>query len=197
MISTQIFTRSSPHPNSQLWDLLQPPYRIPICVVLGGDIQSNTDTFYIVNSQRAINLDSTGVAGVSPWNFRSRRGTMIVDNMFMTGRGTCTVNTADCDQFTPGNQGFLPVTILTKGAIVFEPNTALNVAGNGETGGPGGGGGGDLSDDGVFNSNTGLGQSRAAAMATPAVKGVLACLAEKGPAAILYLAMTAPPEGLV
>ena len=63
MISTQIFTRSSPHPNSQLWDLLQPPYRIPICVVLGGDIQSNTDTFYIVNSQRAINLDSTGVAG--------------------------------------------------------------------------------------------------------------------------------------
>ena len=82
---------------------------------------------------------------------------MIVDNMFMTGRGTCTVNTADCDQFTPGNQGFLPVTILTKGAIVFEPNTALNVAGNGETGGPGGGGGGGLSDDGVFNSNTGLG----------------------------------------
>lgn len=146
LLSTQIFVRKYLPifpPTEENWSLLKREYRIPIRVFVSGQY-SNVDTFYIVKpysfgdkSKNAERVLGAGTLGV-----RSRRGAMLVDSM-MLGSGTYTVSTADCDPNTVGNQGYLPITILTKGNIVGDNNgTIISVSASNRDGGAGGGGGG-------------------------------------------------------
>jgi len=50
MISTQVFVLPGVSPNSDNWQMLSSPYRIPVQVLLNSTTYSNPDTFYIVQS---------------------------------------------------------------------------------------------------------------------------------------------------
>jgi len=146
MISTQVFVLPGVAPNSSNWQMLSQPYRIPIQVLLNGTTYSNTDTFYIVQPQPAIIVSGVGVLGSGGgFGIRSRRGAMIVDSInFQTG-ASISVSTADCDPGTAGNQGFLPMHILSRGGVTIAAGATISVSAPGVTnpdGGPGGGGGG-------------------------------------------------------
>ncbi|MDP4231167.1 MAG: choice-of-anchor D domain-containing protein [Bacteroidota bacterium] len=143
MISTQVFVLPWANPSSSDW---RNGIKIPIQVLFDGDL-SNADTFYIVQPQHlssSIVLTSPGTLGSgSGWGQRSRRGAMIVDSLALAATGTYTFSTSDCDPFTPGNQGFLPFTLISKGRINIASSTTLDASSTGVDGGPGGGGGGD------------------------------------------------------
>jgi len=150
MISTQMFVLPDLLPNSNDWQQLQGTYKIPLNVIIGGSVTAIPDTFYIVKPQSAIISSSPGSIGSGgSRGFRSRRGAMIVDSMVLNGVGAYTFDTSDCDPITPGNQGYLPVTFLSIGAIRVGSNAKLAIDGNGMNGGPGGGGGGGIYDDGT------------------------------------------------
>lgn len=143
LISTQIFVRIPViEPSTEDWKLLPKEYRIPIRVFSSGQY-SNVDTFYIVKpysfGDKSANTET--VLGEGSLGIRSRRGAMLVDRMVL-GDKTYTVSTADCDPGTPGNQGYLPFIVLTKGKISGGSSTIISVDANKQNGGPGGGGGG-------------------------------------------------------
>jgi len=145
MISVQIFVLPNIQPNTDNWKQLDQAYRIPIHVIRNNSNVSNVDTFYVVQPQPAIVSFSPGVIGSGgAMGFRSRRGAMIVDGLTLNGNGTYTIDTSDCDPETPGNQGYLPITILSKGAITGTP---ISADGNAINGGAGGGGGGGAYND--------------------------------------------------
>ncbi len=106
--------------------------------------RSNVDTFYVVDPVH-VNGDLTGggILGAG----RSRRGVFVVDGLSLVS-GVYTIDTSDCDPVTPGNQGFLPITILSKGPVRIESGATLSVSGRSDQtqrisyAGPGGGGGG-------------------------------------------------------
>ena len=81
---------------------------------------------------------------------------MIVDSLILSGNGTYTVNTQDCDTATPGNQGYLPFILISKGVVSATIIAALNLSADSENGGPGGGGGGGaFSEDSMATSTVG------------------------------------------
>ncbi len=146
MISTQVFVMPGINPNSNNWQLLSAAYQIPLQVVLNNSSFSNTDIFYIVQPQPAIitsgavNLGGGGSGGI-----RSRRGAMIVDNFVLNSGANVTVSTADCDPTTAGNQGFLPIHVISRGTVFIDNGASVSVNAPGSQnpdGGPGGGGGG-------------------------------------------------------
>lgn len=143
MISTVMFVDPRVQPNSSDWRALQPEFRIPIRVVTPSGA-SNTDTFYIVRPQTLGNVRgrSERVLGQGTLGIRSRRGAMIVDSLLLASSPPYTVTTSDPDPTTPGNQGYLPVTILSPGSIQGVSGTVIDVSANTANGGPGGGGGG-------------------------------------------------------
>jgi len=129
---------------------------VPIAVRLGlgpKALISNVDTFFIVTPQHVGDaagvLDGGGVLGSGGrYGTRSRRGVMVVDSLHLRA-GVWRVDTNDTDLATPGNQGFLPVTILSRGPVRIDSGAVLSVSAghdtaNGRYGsaGPGGGGGG-------------------------------------------------------
>jgi hypothetical protein len=128
----------------QVMVLIEPnaPNRLIPLVVKKGASES-AFTFKIVSP---INIPPQSGGGVLGGNIgtRSTRGTMIVDSLILRN-GTYTVSTNDPDAGTPGNQGYLPLRILSKGPIRLEIAT-LDAKGkngsDGSHGGPGGGGGG-------------------------------------------------------
>jgi hypothetical protein len=140
LIATQIFVHDGIAPNSTDWNSLTNQFCIPLSVTVAGSTVL-TDTFYIVqplaaiNSVGAIMLGTGGVNGV-----RSPRGAMLVSGA--TFGGNVGVSTSDCDPSTPGNQGYLPFTLLSTGPVSFGSSSTLSVDANGKDGGPGGGGGG-------------------------------------------------------
>jgi hypothetical protein len=145
LISTQIFVRTYlpiPPPSVDDWKLLDKEYRIPIRVFVSGQY-SNVDTFYIVKPYSFGDKSASAerVLGAGTLGIRSRRGAMLLDRMIL-GEGTYTVSNADCDPFTFGNQGYLPLTVLTKGKVMGGNNTIISVDASGKNGGIGGGGGG-------------------------------------------------------
>lgn len=145
LISSQIFVRTYlpvPPPTEENWKLLDKDYRIPIRVFVSGQY-SNVDTFYIVKPYTFgdKSLSPERILGAGTLGIRSRRGAMLVDGMIL-GEGTYTVTSTDCDPFTNGHQGYLPLTILTKGKISGGNNTIISVSAIGRNGGIGGGGGG-------------------------------------------------------
>ncbi|MFY9308307.1 MAG: PKD domain-containing protein, partial [Bacteroidia bacterium] len=146
MISTQIFVMPGIAPNSTDWQLLSSTYKIPIQVVLNGTNVSNTDTFYIVQPQPAIISSGTGVLGSGgAWGIRSRRGAMIFDSLIFQNGANISASTSDCDAATQGNQGFLPVHVMSIGRTFIDDGALISVSapgGQNTNGGPGGGGGG-------------------------------------------------------
>ncbi|MCC7439796.1 MAG: choice-of-anchor D domain-containing protein [Armatimonadetes bacterium] len=126
---------------------------IPVRMRVGPQF-SNADTFFVMKPQQLGGasgqlsgggvLGSGGIFGAA----RSRRGVLVVDSLVLLN-GVFTVDTTDTDPNTPGNQGFLPVTILARGGVSIAPTATLSVsAPNPVSGvpsgmaGPGGGGGG-------------------------------------------------------
>jgi len=124
---------------------------VPLQLRVGAD-RSNAVTFRIVRpqhiggSQGRLNvsgaLGSGGLFGAK----RSGRGVLVVDSLILM-QGVFTVDTSDTDPATPGNQGFLPLTILSLGPVHIGPNATLSLSAQTTleptpTAGPGGGGGG-------------------------------------------------------
>ncbi|MFC2130222.1 choice-of-anchor D domain-containing protein [Bacteroidota bacterium] len=162
MISTQVFVNSLVIPNSADWEALDPEFRIPILVETAPGTVSNIDTFYIVQPWKLGNVGGIAerILGEGQLGKRSRRGAMLVDSLTLAN-ATYTVSTKNCDVATPGNQGYLPFVLLSKGKITGGPNTIINVSGqraqdsHGGNGGPGGGGGGGRFCDNIWNEVNG------------------------------------------
>jgi PKD repeat protein len=146
MISTQVFILPGINPNSDDWQQLSSAYRIPIEVLLNGTTYSNPDTFYIVQPQPAIVVSGAAVLGSGgALGIRSRRGAMLVSSLNFQAGANVSVSTADCDPGTAGNQGFLPINVLSMGNVTIAGSATISVNAPGATnpdGGPGGGGGG-------------------------------------------------------
>lgn len=149
MISTQIFVNPAVISNSWDWEVLNDTLKIPIVVEISPGVISNADTFYIVQPQPMgdIRSNTERVIGTGSLGKRSRRGAMIVDSL-MLANDTYRISRSDCDPNTDGNQGFLPIVILSKGKVIGSPSTVIDASGDiprnghGGYGGPGGGGGG-------------------------------------------------------
>lgn len=148
MISTHVFVMRDVIPNSEDWEKLAPAYRIPVVVEVNGQ-RSNADTFYIVKPWPLGDVTNNGerVLGSGSLGKRSRRGAMLVDSLVLAGSvnnvpSPYNVSTADCDPRTPGNQGYLPFTLLAVGQVRGLNGAQLHADANGANGGPGGGGGG-------------------------------------------------------
>lgn len=141
MISAQIFVHPDLLPNSDNWQGLSPEFIIPLHVRYNG-VTQNAATFYIVQPQPAITSSANGNLGSGGvWGLRSRSGAMIVDSLELLG-GSYGISKADCDPAMPGNQGFLPAIILSKGPVRTGTGTLIAVDADTKHGGPGGGGGG-------------------------------------------------------
>ena len=142
LISTQIFVMPGVVPNSTNWHALASQFRIPIKVIV-NNVQSNADTFYCVAPQNFGVKNATGTIGSgATWGMRSRRGAMIVDSMILTGAGVYKIDTSDCDPSTSRNDGYLPLTIISKGKLSVSAGSSIDISAPNNNGAPGGGGGG-------------------------------------------------------
>ena len=134
-ISTQIFVMPDQMPNSDDWRQINSAFKIPLQILVNGNA-SNIDTFYIVSPQPAIISNASGTIGSGgTWGFRSRRGAMIVDSMILSGAGTYSFDSTDCDVATPGNQGYLPMNVLSVGRIKINNSSTLSISATGINGG--------------------------------------------------------------
>lgn len=118
------------------------PREIQFQVTVNG--VSTMDSFEIV---APYDVGTLSGGGVIPGISRTKRNTMVVDSLILLN-GTYTFPTTDPDPSTPGNQGYLPLRILSKGPIRLS-NASIIASGasgitgsGGGNGGPGGGGGG-------------------------------------------------------
>jgi gliding motility-associated-like protein len=141
LITTQIFVKPYVQSNSNLWQSLDSEFRIPLSVKVNG-VQTNIDTFYIVLPQPAFSSNTPEVIGQNINTQRSRRGAIIFESFTLTGNGSYEISTADCDPYTEGNQGYLPVNIISLDSMYIGVNSQLNLNANGKNAAPGGGGGG-------------------------------------------------------
>ena len=141
VISAHVFVKPTVTPNSTLWENLNPQFVIPLVVTRAGQ-QSAPQNFYILIPTDLFSANSSPerVLGAGLLGQRSPRGAMIIENANFAP-DVYTVSTGDCDPNTPGNQGFLPFTLLCTGTI-NAVGTTINVNGQTINGGPGGGGGG-------------------------------------------------------
>lgn len=142
LVSTQVFVHPHLDPPSSDWNVVGPDFEIPLRFVRGGNA-TNAEVFYIVRPQPAIIDGGTSgeIGSGGRWGLRSRRGAMIVDSLDLSG-DSYTISTVDADISAPGNQGYLPAVILSRGPARFGANTRMHVDAAGKIGGPGGGGGG-------------------------------------------------------
>ncbi|MBS1902646.1 MAG: T9SS type A sorting domain-containing protein [Bacteroidetes bacterium] len=157
MISTQVFVMPWVNATTTDWET---GIKVAFHVVVGG-VSSNSDTFYIVKPQNlGINhvfsfggQFGSGIQSGVNYGLRSRRGAMIVDSLIVLGSGTYGVSTQDCDPIMNGNQGYLPLTMISKGPIRLSASSTLSVNAKGVHGGIGGGGGGDGLTCGTFGGD--------------------------------------------
>ncbi len=145
LISTVVFISPNASPNSWDWRQLTDAWRIPIRIRTPGGVTA-TDTFFIVQPTPGgdFRTRSETVLGLPPLGIRSRRGALLFDSLILGAR-TYTVSIDDPDQNgMNGNQGYLPLVIMTTGSIrgLSAAQTRISIDGNGSDGGPGGGGGG-------------------------------------------------------
>jgi len=152
LISTLVFVAPWVRPNSWRWDELAAEFRIPLRLHVGSSA-AVVDTFYIVQPTPIGSYSgSERVLGQGALGIRSRRGAMVVDSLIVAPGTEFRVSTADCDPFTPGNQGYLPFVLLSQGPI---RGARIRVDAEGIHGGPGGGGGGGAFCDVAFGSANG------------------------------------------
>ena len=141
MVSAQIFVRPDANPPSSNWQAVGAAFEIPIEFVING-AAGNREVFYVVRPQPAIIKSVDGVLGSGgTWGVRSPRGAMILDSIELTGT-SYSVARVDGDVNTPGNQGLLPVTIISRGPVRTASGTTVSLDAEGKHAGPGGGGGG-------------------------------------------------------
>ena len=142
IIATHAFVHPTVQPNSSDWEALRTEFRIPIKVVVNGRA-SNIDTFYIVKPWTLGNVtaDPGRILGEGTLGKRSRRGAMIVDSLILPGGETYTASLRDPDSRAPGNQAYLPFTLLSPSTIRGVGTVDISVSASGANGGPGGGGG--------------------------------------------------------
>lgn len=153
VISAHVFVKPTVKPNSSLWQNLQQQFVIPLVVTRAG-MQSAPQNFYILIPTDLFNanLIPERVLGGNLLGQRSPRGAMIIENANFAP-DVYTVSTGDCDPNTPGNQGFLPFTLLCTGTLTAV-GTTINVNGQAINAGPGGGGGGGrFCDAGAFGGS--------------------------------------------
>ena len=159
LISTQVFAKPHLNPNSSYWAELNQEFRIPVRVIVQRQSRlfSNVDTIYIVRPSTIGNQwgNANTVFGDDNLSRRSRRGALIADSVILSSR-PYTVSVMDCDPYIPGNQGYLPFILLSKGRISGVTQlSGINV--NGGLGQPqhagpgGGGGGGNFCDGSLIN----------------------------------------------
>jgi gliding motility-associated-like protein len=150
-LSTHIFVHSNLTPNSYDWQLLDSTYKIPIAIQAGLNIVP-IDTFYILQPYPTLYSTSPSItigSGQVNSGKRSPRGAMIFEDFTITGTAQAyTVSTADCDPYLEGNQGYLPVNLISANNITIGPNAVLSIDATLKNAGPGGGGGGAGSIDG-------------------------------------------------
>lgn len=116
---------------------------VSLQAIVNGNISNPVD-FEIVQPQHLGVLNSPGIIGSGgAWGTRSKRGAMIVDSLILQGSGTYSIASSDCDPVTPGNQGYMPAVILSKGRIDITSGVIMNSSASGADAGPGGGGGGN------------------------------------------------------
>jgi hypothetical protein len=152
LISTLVFVAPWVRPNSWRWNELAPEFRIPLRLRVGNSA-AVVDTFYIVQpTPIGAYGGSERVLGQGALGIRSRRGAMVIDSFIVAAGTEFRVSTADCDPFTPGNQGYLPFVLLSQGPI---RGARIRVDAEGIHGGPGGGGGGGAFCDVAFGSANG------------------------------------------
>jgi hypothetical protein len=132
LISTQVFVKPGAATGT-----------VPLRVTVNG--QSSTVNFEIVTP---ITLGAGGTLSASGalgsggiYGTRSKRGAMIHDKMILSG-GTYTISTTDPDPATPGNQGYLPFILISKGIVALTNGATINANSTATDGAPGGGGGG-------------------------------------------------------
>ncbi len=146
LISTQIFVMPWVNANSTDWQLLSPAFQIPLQVLLNGSNATNTDMFYIVQPQPAINTSGALILGNGgAGGIRSRRGAMIVSDFILNSGAAVTVSSTDCDPVSAGNQGFLPIHLISRGTVFVDNGASVSVnapGGQNTDGAVGGGGGG-------------------------------------------------------
>ncbi len=150
LISSQAFINPSLKPTSWKWD---EGIRIPIGLYEDNTLINSFD-FYVVNpfhlgdiSKQTSPTEKWGSEdviklGKEPFGMRSPRGAMLVDSLIMADNMRYVVSTEDCDINMPGNQGYLPFTLLSLGDVRGGENTTISVDGLMQFGGAGGGGGG-------------------------------------------------------
>lgn len=141
VISAHVFVKPTVKPNSTMWQNLQQQFVVPLVVTRAG-MKSAPQNFYILIPTDLSNANNIfeRVLGQGLLGQRSPRGAMIIDNANLAS-DIYTVSTTDCDPNTPGNQGYLPYTLLCTGRLMAS-GTIINVSGQAINGGPGGGGGG-------------------------------------------------------
>jgi len=112
--------------------------------VYANGVPSAVDSFHIVTPTHVGALSG---GGTIPAAGRSKCNTLVVDSLILSN-GTFTSPVNDPDPRRPGNQGYLPLRILSAGPITIS-NATLSADGasattgtSGGNGGPGGGGGG-------------------------------------------------------
>jgi hypothetical protein len=152
MVSAQVFVSPDAEPPSSNWQAVGAQYQVPIEFVRNG-AAGNSEMFYVVRPQPAIVKTGDGLLGSGgTWGLRSPRGAMIIDSMILRG-SNYGVAIVDSDVGAPGNQGYLPVTIISRGPVRMESTAVLSLDAVGKHAGPGGGGGGgnfcDFTGDGT------------------------------------------------
>ncbi|MCS7176507.1 MAG: choice-of-anchor D domain-containing protein [Candidatus Kapabacteria bacterium] len=142
LLSTVIFVHPWVQPNSWRWDELRPEFRVPIRVTYNGR-STIVDTFYVVRpTPVGVYTGTERVLGEGGLGIRSRRGALLVDSLVLPAGATFRVSVADCDPYTPGNQGYLPCVLMAVGSVRGSGGTTISVSAEGPNAGPGGGGGG-------------------------------------------------------
>jgi len=144
VIGMQIFISEDIDPAPQSWDYRTSGVSFPVTVQIG--VQTYQFTFYVVQplqfGNQSANMQTT--LGEGGFGVRSPSGAMIVDSMVLRNGITYQTNTGiDINPNINGNQGYLPLIILSKGPVYTEGSNkaTISVNGTGKNGGPGGGGG--------------------------------------------------------
>ncbi len=149
LITTQIFVHNGLEPNSSDWRELNDEFKIPLSLIINDLHFEILDTFYIIKPQDSLNSNFPGVLGSGGnMGIRSPRGAMIFENIILDANGIYTISNEDCDPILDGNQGYLPVNIISLNDIFIGENTILSVSSTGKNAGVGGGGGGAGSKNG-------------------------------------------------
>ncbi len=140
LLSSYVFV--NPDVNPKDWDWEQSGTFVIFEVLVGG-VRVSEYRIDIVKpfpfGDKSLNAES--ILGQGQLGRRSRRGAMIVDSMVL-GNKAYTVSRNDIDASLPGNQAYLPFTLISKGPIRGTgANSEINVNASSLNGGVGGGGG--------------------------------------------------------